>query len=494
MFRVKTSLVDFTRRDHRRAIFPLRASFEFLPAGEKDIRDDVQSKVFDKDQIEGFSTATVAYARKDAQHLRRVLVLDPVSSFFLYDFVASNSAAFQLPKVGRRCYFGHSFRQSRPVDAFKQYHGFRTRKYNLKASSRYFAKVDIFNCFNSFYHHKVVNWLASKTTTDEGVRFGQYLREINGGDSVGCFPQGLYPAKVIGNAYLSFVEGSRELKARNIIRFLDDIILFSNSRRERAGDLVTVQHLLDNHHLALNDSKTLLGERGTDFDERRLDDIKKGLVQKREKVPHDYDDDGEEEKSEGEEDLLSDEELEYLMDLIAGNDVAQEDVELALSLLRHHPPALEPILEQVTSSAPHLLRELHRFIGDSEDDGEIWAAITPQIRKGSALDEHDLFWYAKILIDYFDFDQDIADQLIAIYQHQRATTPVKALILETPYLDHGFTELKETALRSNPGPICTASVLLGLKGLEKSKRNQLFKYVTRQGAMLGVLAEIAARI
>ena len=491
---MKSSLVDFVRRDYRRAIFPLRASFEFLAVGEEDLRDYVKSKVLVKDQIEGFSTATVAYARKDPLHLRRVLVLDPVSSFFLYDFVVSKCAAFQLPRKSNRRYFGHSFRRSLPVDAFRQYHSFRTCKYELKASSRYFAKLDVFNCFNSFYHHNVITWLTSKTSQAAGAMFGQYLREINGGDSVGCFPQGLYPAKVIGNAYLSFVEGSRELKAQNIIRFLDDIILFCGSRRELMGDLVTVQHLLDRQHLALNDSKTVVGERGTMFDEQGLDDIRKGLVQKREKVPHDYDDDEENENAEGEEDSLSEEQLEYLMNLIEGNDVAQEDVELALSLLLHHPPALEPILEQVTSKAPHLLRELHRFIGKSEDDGETWSAITPQIRKGSALDEHDLFWYAKILIDHFDFDQDVADQLIAIYQHPRATAPVKALVLETPYLDHGFADLKENALRSNPGPISMASVLLGLRVLEKGKRNQLFKYVKRQGAMLAVLAEIAARI
>ena len=486
------SLVDFARQDQGRAIFPLRASFEFLPSGAKDIRDYLQNTVLDKNQTEGFSTATVAYARKDPQHLRRVLVLDPVSSFFIYNFVMRNCAAFQLQKTGKRRYFGHSFSGSQPVDAFAQYHDFRKRKYKLKALSHCFAKIDVFNCFNSFYHHNIVTWLISKTSAAEGETFGQFLREINGGDSVGCFPQGLYPAKALGNAYLSFVEKSQELKSRNIIRFLDDIFLFSGSRRDLAGDLVTVQHLLDNHHLVLNDSKTLLGERGTTFDEHHLDDIKKDLVQKREKVSRDYDEDEEEE--EDSDDQLSEEELEYLMDLIAGNNVAQEDVELALSLLRHHPPALDPILKQVTSSTPHLLRELHRFIGKSEDDGEIWSAITAQIRKGSALDEHALFWYAKIVIDYFDFDQVTADQLITIYHHPRATTPVKALILETSYLDHGFADLKEAVLRSNPGPICMASVLLGLKDLEKGKRNQIFKYVKRQGAMLEVLAKIAAKI
>ena len=364
----------------------------------------------------------------------------------------------------------------------------------MKASSYCFAKIDVFNCFNSFYHHNIVTWITSEIDAASGARFGQFLREINSGFSVGCFPQGLYPAKALGNAYLSFIEKSRNLKAQYIIRFLDDIFLFSNSHQDLARDLVTVQHLLDNHHLALNDSKTLLGERGTTFDEHRLDAIKKRLVQKREKAPRNYFEDEESEEQEDPNDQLSYSEIEYLMELITENRVAQEDVELALSLLRHHPPALDPILEQVTSSAPHLVRKLHRFIGQRKNDSGVWSTISAQIREGSILDEYDLFWYAKILIDYFDFNQNIADRLIQIYQHPRATTPVKALILETSNLNHGFAEFKVEELRSNPGPICMASILLGLKDLEKSRRNQLFKYVQRQGAMLGVLAKIAAKM
>lgn len=490
---MKKSLVDFVRQDRRRTIFPLRANSEFLPIGEVDIRDYLQNTVFDKNYQDGFFTATVAYTRKDPQHLRRVLVLDPISSFFIYDFVLSNCAACQVQKPSNRRYFGHSFSGTRAVDAFEQYHEFRNLKYKLKASNHCFAKIDVFNCFNSFYHHNVVTWLNTNTSHAAGAKFGQFLREINSGSSVGCFPQGLYPAKALGNAYLSFIETSRNLKAQYIIRFLDDIFLFSDSRQNLSRDLITVQHLLDNHHMALNDSKTLLGERGTTFDEHRLDEIKKRLVQKREKAPRNYFEDEESENQEDSENQLSSEEIDYLMDLITGNSVAQEDIELALSLMRHHSPALKPILDQVTTSAPHLLRKLHRFLGQRKNDRQVSSTIFEQLRKGSSLDEYDLFWYAKIMIDYFDFDQNIADLLIDIYQHPRATTPVKALILETSTLNHGFEEFKIAQLRTNLGPICTASVLLGLKDLEKSRRNHLFKYVGRQGAMLGVLATIAAK-
>ena len=211
-------------------------------------------------------------------------------------------------------------------------------------------------------------------------------------------------------------------------------------------------------------------------------------------MPRNYFEDEVNEEEEDSADQLTNEEIEYLMDLINGDGVAQEDVELALTLLRHHTPAMEPILDQVTSSAPHLLRKLYAFIGQRKNDGDILSTISAQIQDKSNLDEYDLFWYAKIVIDYFDFNQTTADKLIEIYQHARATAPVKALILETPNLNHGFADFKVEELRSNRGPLCMASVLLGLKELEKGRRNQLFKYVERQGAMLGVLARIASRI
>jgi Reverse transcriptase (RNA-dependent DNA polymerase) len=485
---VRLSVPQFIEADHRRWIFPLRTPLAYAKAGEKELRAHISKMILDAQQPEGFVAGHVAFSRKDAHHLRRVLVLDPISIFFLYDFVVSHRSHFPKAPRGDRQSFGHAFHRGAPVDAFAAYHEFRRRKYALRRKCGVFAHLDVFNCFNSFYHHDVASFVSTSVGRAAGQAFGQFLRELNAGVSVACFPQGLYPAKVIGNAYLSFVEKSRSLKVQALIRFLDDIVLFTDGRSEVEAQVLEVQYLLDKHHLALNDAKTVVGDRTVRFGERRLDAIRRSLVKKRETIKSGYDEDDEEEVG------LSRQEREYLSSLIHRPNIAQEDVELALALMRQEADALESLLGPVLDAAPHLLRGLHRFIGVAQDHGETWAALKERITSTRKLPEHDLFWYARILLDYYEFDQDVADSLLEIFRRPESTAIVKAAILESRELEHGFADLKERELRNAGDLLILSAAMLGLVGLEKGRRNQLFKYASRQGAHAAMLSSIATRV
>lgn len=88
------------------------------------------------------------------------------------------------------------------------------------------GKIDISNFFNNIYHHDIVSYIARTINQQEAEKIGKFLREINEGRSTSCMPQGLFPMKVIGSNFLSFIEASRELKSEFIIRFMDDIYFF----------------------------------------------------------------------------------------------------------------------------------------------------------------------------------------------------------------------------------------------------------------------------
>jgi hypothetical protein len=474
--------------DHRRWIFPLRTPVIFAEAGSKALRDHINQKIFAPKQPECFLSGHLAYSRKDVHHLRRVLVLDPLATFFLYDFAYRNRKSFPRPPKSDRRVYGHCYHAGKPVDAFAEYHSFRRAKYQMIAEHGFFAQLDIFNCFNSFYHHEVTSFVRGRTTESAGEHFGQFLRELNAGVSVACFPQGFYPAKAIGNAYLSFVEQSRKLKAEGVARFLDDIVLAGASRQLVEESILELQYILDKHHLSLNDSKTLVGEKGQRFQERKLDKIKRGLLAKRESTKREYDSD---DTGEGDE-RLDLKELEYLMALVRKPNVAQEDVELALTLLRHEDDAVELLVKPVLDNAPHLLRNFHRLIelvGNKDD--HLRVDLRNRIRSERSFPEHDLFWYARILIHHLRFDEGVADMLTRIYEHPNASVVVKAAILETPHLDHGFADLKETAIRADGTLLTAAAAMVGLAKIEKSKRNHIFKYAAHQGPHTAVLMNIA---
>jgi hypothetical protein len=482
----------FLAADQRKWIFPLRTPVVFAQTDPKALRDHIALKLLDPKQPDGFVTGQLAYSRKDVHHLRRVLVLDPFATFFLYDFVYTNRKSFAKPARSARRIYGHSFHKGQPVDAFAEYHAFRRKKYELISEHGFFAQLDVFNCFNSFYHHDVTSFVTSRTTNSSGEHFGQFLRELNAGVSVACFPQGLYPAKVLGNAYLSFIEESRKLKARGITRFLDDIVIADPSEREVHDNVLELQYVLDKHHLSLNDSKTIVGKKGRRFQEQKLDRIKRDLLTKRDSKMLEYDGDDDADDSE---DGLNERERDYLFSLIREPNVAQEDVELALSMLREEPDALALLVDPVLDKAPHLLRSFHRFLAFAKDpDAALWPALTSRLKSDRAFPEHDLFWYARILIDHFDFDQGTADMLLRIYEHPNASVVVRAAVLETEDLKHGFADLKETALRGEGTLLVAAAGMVGLAKQDKAKRNHTFKYVARHGAHAAALMNIAGKM
>ncbi|TWU08884.1 Reverse transcriptase (RNA-dependent DNA polymerase) [Symmachiella macrocystis] len=480
---------DFVADDHIRGFFPLDSTLAYIKHGESEIHAYVYDSIFDKnDKTASFLTAPMSYALKDSCHLRKVLALDPVSTFYLYDAVLTHAPTyFQESRPDLRRRYGYSFKRRKPLSPTDQYHDFRRAKYELKAEYKYFAKVDISNCFNSFYHHDVAQFVGSYISHDDEERFGQFLREINSGTSVNCFPQGLYPAKTVGNHFLAFVEESAELRSPAIIRFLDDIYLFSNVERTLRSDVLVLQQMLGSHNLCLNADKTRFGSKGTPFDERNLDAVKKRLLQKREEAVG-YDD------TESDEVDLEEAEREYLEQIVNEDRVLEEDLELALALIDEGSTIIR-LVELVCDQHPHLIKHLHRLFSTAtfDDDGACWDILTKRVSR-SDISEFELFWIAKIAIHFYEFDHVLAEFLTKIYKHTNASNVVQAVVLECLDNKHGFLEMKESVLRNSPGSIAGIAALMGLREANKSKRNQLCNYVAKSGLHMKVYSDIVKRL
>lgn len=480
--------INFVLEDNKRSLFPLKSTARFIELGADQLRNLIHNNIFDSSKkTDSFSTCPIVYALKDNRHLRRMLFLDPAASFYIYDFLIKNYRLFQIDtKKRKRKYYGYALKNKKSLSSFTQYHTFRKRKYELKSKYRYFAKADISNCFNSFYHHDVVSYLRSHLPEDESIQFGQFLREINAGTSINCFPQGIYPAKSIGNNYLSFCERSFDLKSAAIIRFLDDFFFFDNKMSVIEQDIIVLQQLLGARGLSLNEGKTKFGSKSSDFEEKKLDSIKKSLLVKREKI-FSYDEIQEENV------ILDSAEVEYLKNILKSNDVSEEDVELALSIFKQDKEETEVLIDIVFNLYPHLIKDLHRHMIDIEDDGELWDAIANKISV-DFLTEYELFWLVRSIIDIYTFDEKSAELLFKIFKHPCSSPIVKAAILEFTDNGYGLDDLKLQQLRSGAEGIIASSAVAGLEKLEKSKRNQIFKYISNSSPYLHTLCSIMSKV
>lgn len=479
--------VSFVTDDNKRSLFPLKSTARYIELGSDQLRNLIYNNIFDNsNKNDSFSTCPIVYALKDNIHLRKMLFLDPAASFYIYDFLIRNSEKFQInTKKQKRKYYGYALKGKESLSPFTQYHTFRKRKYELKSEYSYFSKVDISNCFNSFYHHDVVSHLRAHVPENESIQFGQFLREINAGASINCFPQGIYPAKSIGNNYLSFCENSYDLNSSSIIRFLDDIFLFDDNISVIEKDIIVLQQIIGARGLALNEGKTKIGSRDSDFEEKQLDNIKKSLLAKREEV-FSYDESAETNI------ILDFEEVEYLQNIIKSKDVSEEDVELALSLFKQDEDEVGVLIDIVFNRYPHLIKDLHRHMLDIEDNGLLWTAIKNKVNK-NFLTEYELFWLVRTIIDIYRFDENSAELLFKIFKHQCSSPIVKSAILEFTDNRFGLEDLKLQQLRSGGEGIIASSAVAGLEKLEKSKRNQQFKYISKSSQYLQTLCSIMSK-
>lgn len=486
---------SFIASDNSRGLFPLSSTTLYASHGSQELESYILDAILDENnRTAAFLTAPVCYALKDSVHTRKVLGLDPIATYFLYFFVNQHAKThFQTTATSDRQMFGYAFRNRRPVSsATEQYHEFRRRSYELKARFRYFARVDIANCFNSFYHHDIDRYISDNISENAAKQFGQFLREINSGTSVNCFPQGTYPAKAIGNRFLSFIEENARLKCPAIIRFLDDVFLFSSNESMLRDDIYILQEILGNHNLYLNPGKTVFGTFIEHAKAKRIDGIKARLLEKRE-ARKSYDGPSEEDDEADDESALEPEERDYLEHLVDQPNVPEEDLELALSLVDDEDTVMKA-LGQVCTNNRHLMNHIYHLFGRVEiENDSSWELIRKRIFSKDA-HEHELFWLAKIVSDYYDFNSVAAEALIQIYTHKNASDFVRAAVLENPNNGLGLLEIKEDHLRKSPGDIAGAAALMGIRNLAKGRRNQIGKYAARSGQHVKILADIVSKI
>lgn len=477
----RVSLHAFIREDVPRTLFPLNSPRIVIECGTTELSAFIEDEVFSGADVHPhFVQAPVAFALKGPMETRRVHLLDPVATLYLYNFVFSNAGCFKAPAraVAKRRY-GYHLKNKMPISATEEHQRFRERIVDLKKKHRYVAKVDIANCFSGFYHHDIVSSLKGHVGEEASRRFGVFLREINGGRSVSCFPHGYFPTKAIGNLYLSFIEDNAGLRSPAVVRYLDDIYIFGEARRTIEADIYRLQVLLSAHNLYLNTAKTSLDLTKNSMRLPKTGAIRKSLLAKRAAAVEKAYDDAPEEVH------LTDDEFEYLSSVISATDVAEEDVELALALITEDEAHAERLVELVFKRYPHLIKNLYTHLINSGafEAPKLFELVEGVISSRTA-HEFVLFWCARILLGFYKWDSKVAKSLLRLYDHANSTEAVKSAILECQHLSYGMADRKEAALKNAGANLIAIGAAVGLRELEHGKRNQLYKYAAASAPLM----------
>ena len=366
--------------DYDSTLFPLKTNRLLVEKFATELRDFIQNEVITKEL--GFQSQHRVFATKRGWFLRPTVKLDPVAEFFLYDFVYRNRALFRKSPLSHRKTYGFRIVNGEPISLLTSYAGFKKSIAKNRSDYKAYAFFDVAAYFNHVYQHDLVRWFEDAGgSAEEAVLFGRFLRETASGRSIDCLPQGLYPAKMIGAAFLSFLENSTRIRAAVTVRLMDDMWLFDNDQKTLVSDFLMVQALLSDRGLAMNDKKSAILE---GFDPESdlppdLDEMKIQLLRKRrEELGHggmygneseEYDPDGDEDPDSLDE--LTDEEQAYLLALLKRETIQEEDAELVLTLMRDHSADLLEFLPALIRDFPSLAKRLYYFCSEVDDKSEV---------------------------------------------------------------------------------------------------------------------------
>jgi hypothetical protein len=407
---------QYLLEDYSHTLFPLSTTRILVEKFPYDLREYARTNPF--------RPQTRCSAAKRGFHLRRTVKLDPASELFVYDLIFRSRKQFRPDHSQTRSSFGFRFKGGKPISSKTAYQEYRSAIASAKSQYKFGIRFDVSSYFNSLYHHDLVGRFREIGAAEGDVEvYGRFLREINSGRSLDCLPHGLHPCKVLGADFLKFIDNSIRLKSPRCIRFLDDFNLFSDREQDLQSDFNTVQELLGDKGLFLNERKT---EYADDFGRsmtEEIDDIKAQLLRARrdlaqpsaieiEDVWASNDDKDDEDdnaifdemfESHGTDDqldysdMLTKEQTAYLLDLLHRPEIDESDAELALVLLRDHG---DDVLERMGDFLVRFLalsRTIHQFSTFVEDKSELCSLILRFLRSEHFATEYQLFWITSAL-------------------------------------------------------------------------------------------------
>jgi Reverse transcriptase (RNA-dependent DNA polymerase) len=485
--------VTYLLSDYPRTLFPLSMTRVIAEHWGQQTLDYVYQKVLNPDESDhSFLAQARCYSSKQGFHLRRTVKLDPVAEFFIYDLIYRNRLLFRKDFRDTRRSFGYRFEDGAPVSPTKSYAAFKAAVTEARMRNPFMVKFDIAAYFNSIYHHDLVHWFGEIGASQDDVEhFGQFLREANSGRTVDCLPQGIHPCKLIGSEFLKFVDNSMRLRSEVVLRFMDDFYLFSNDEEIINMDFVLIQQLLGDKGLSLNPAKTAYQEEHQDIP-GEVDDMKVSLLKVRRIIIEVSGEPFEDEELE--EETLSEEQIEYLLNLLKNPDIDEADAELVLVLLRDYGEDVLSQLEGFLRRFPGLSRNVYHFARHVTDKEGLAEIVQRFAANGAYATEDQLFWMAKLSEEFLAKTSRFRDILFSIYQHPNATDISKAKVLEIPEQRFGMPELRHEHLRVGKSDWLSWSSAVGSRAASRMSRNHSLMYFGKASAMNRLIADCVASI
>ncbi|MES1026618.1 orotate phosphoribosyltransferase, partial [Gloeocapsa sp. BRSZ] len=280
---------------------------------------------------------------------------------------------------------------------------------------------------------------------------------------------------------------SIKIQSELLLRFMDDFYLFSDNEKKINSDFIIIQKILGEKGLSLNSAKTLYGNLSNQ-EVQTIDDIKVGLLQLRRQII-DVSGFPSEDLEEDEDELLTDDQIEYLLDLLKEPDIDESNAELVLVLLHDNENEVLEKMDTFLKNFPSLSRNIYNFCRDVSDVDTLSDLLLQFLKNGTNATEDQLFWIAKISEDLLSKTPKYADILSSLYDHPNATVISRAKVIEIPENRFGMGELRREHLRVGKSDWLAWASAVGCRSETPISRNHTLSYFSKASPMNKLVAD-----
>lgn len=476
----------------------MRTNLIVLENYENELAEYISTRILsDEHPEDNFLPQQRVHATKPRGHLRRTVKLDPVAEYFLYDVVYRNRKIFR-PQVGdQRRSFGYRFEKGQHIPVHAAYIDYKSSLDVLAGQYKHRLQFDIASYFNTLYHHDIAHWFASGADVSESdaTAIGKFFREINSGRSVDFLPHGIYPAKMIGNEFLKFIDLSGMLKSAAISRFMDDFNLFDDDSSVLRQDFFRIQQLLGQFGLNVNPSKTHF-DKNIGRVEDTLSELHESLIDIVDGIAHFEGASGVisvdiEEKVVSD---LTDDQTTSLLALLRDDSLEESDADLILGFLRSHSDDILEHLPTLLRRFPNLTKHLYSLCATITDKPALSSILLDHLKSESYFVEYQLFWLACLVEDHLLGVGCYGEILVKLYELSQDFRIARAKVLEIPEQGYGLKETRSEILKSGQSDWLSWASATGTRTLKRAERNYALDYFSKCSRLNFIIAESVKRV
>lgn len=490
---------EFFVSDYSSTLYPLKTNRLMVEHHSAELSDYIFQRVLNESHTgDNFLAQQRVYSTKPSGHLRRTLKLDPVAEYFIYDLAYRNREIFRPAVSETRLSFGYRFEKGSYIPVNKAYRQYKEALATASKKFKHSIQFDIASYFNSIYHHDLAHWFCGKTdpTGLDCQSFGKFFREINAGRSIDMLPQGIYPCKMLGNEFLKLVDLSSFLKSSQLIRFMDDFVLFDDSEQILRQDFIKIQQILGQYGLNINPAKTHYDAKVGNLSET-LSKIKESLSEIIEDFEPIYGASSVDYVVVGEievENSLDKDQIKNLIDLLKNDDTDESDADQILGFLRTHSDSVLEVIPELLTRFPNLIKHIHAVCADVTDKNSLNKILKDYLDIQDYYLEYQLFWITSIIEDYLLGHVDCGPSIIRIFELTADYKIARAKILEIPTQSYGMKEQRSEYLKTGQSDWLSWSAAMGSRTLIAAERNHVLSYFSKGSPLNYLVSECVRKL